>query len=111
MRLKISRNGAVRPPTMKAKPIVLLVLAALATANQQYCKCVCTGNTVVGKIDKCVSCNSSWCLEQNDKLCEEKEDEEKMTISCFQIELLKEKLIIVVFVVGVFGLLAAGCWK
>lgn len=96
---------------MKAKPIVLLVLAALVAANQQYCKCLCSGNTVVGKIDKCVSCKSSWCLEQNDKLCEEKEDEEKMTISCFQIELLKEKLIIYVFVVCVFVLLAAGCWK
>lgn len=96
---------------MITKRLVVLALIAVASANQQYCKCVCSGNTVVGKIDKCVMCNSSWCLEKNDKLCEEKEEEEKIVISCFQIESTKEKVIIVLFVLGVLGLLAAGCWR
>ncbi|PVH16084.1 uncharacterized protein CXQ87_003948 [Candidozyma duobushaemuli] len=89
---------------MIAKRLVLVALIAVAAANQQYCKCVCSGNTVVGKIDKCVMCNSSWCLEKNDKLCEEKEDEEKIVISCFQIESTKEKVIIVLFVLGVIAM-------
>ncbi|QWW24733.1 hypothetical protein CA7LBN_003590 [Candidozyma auris] len=89
---------------MRLKLMALLALAAIAYANQQYCKCECSGNSVLGKIDRCGLCNSSWCLQQNDKLCEDEEAEDIM-ISCFQIESSKEKFIIVVFVLSVLALL------
>ncbi|PVH21572.1 hypothetical protein CXQ85_000554 [Candidozyma haemuli] len=97
---------------MKIQGVALLALAALTSANQQYCKCVCSGNSVVGKIDKCGLCNSSWCLEQNDKLCQESDEgEENILITCFQIESSKEKFIIVAFVFSVLGLLLVSYWK
>lgn len=55
------------------------------------------------KIDKCGLCTKEWCLEQKSDLCVDVEQD--IIISCFQVESLKEKVVVCLFLVGVAALL------
>lgn len=75
----------------------------MVTCYQQYCKCLCNGHLLVEAIEKCGLCTADWCVQQNPNLCGE--GEETVLISCFQVESLKEKLVVCMFLVAVVGLL------
>lgn len=55
------------------------------------------------KVDKCGLCTKEWCLEQKSDLC--KDAAERIVISCFQVESVKEKVVVCLFLVAVAGLL------
>lgn len=78
-------------------------------AYQLYCKCECNARTIINPIDKCKLCTEEYCLSQNEKLCDSddaiNEKPGSIIISCFQVESLKESLIIYLFLTIVFGLM------
>lgn len=55
------------------------------------------------KIEKCGLCTKEWCLEQKVDLCEDVA--QSIVISCFQVESVKEKVVVFLFLVAVAGLL------
>lgn len=88
--------------------VPLLLCFTFACAFQQYCKCQCNENLLIEKIDKCGMCTKEWCSQQNPDLCGD--EQEKILISCFQIESMKEMIVIYSFVVAVLGLLIRSCF-
>lgn len=81
----------------------LLLCLSVASAYQQYCKCSCNGQLLIQEIDKCGLCTKEWCIEQKKDLCSD--EEENILISCFQVESLKEKVVVFLFLIAVVGLL------
>lgn len=73
----------------------------LAVAGyQQYCKCQCSTNSLVAKIDKCIECTAQWCLQQKSDLCPG-DNTNNMLVSCFQLQSIKEKFLVVGFIIAV----------
>lgn len=85
------------------KLLPLLCCLSVAVCFQQYCKCQCNDQVLVDKVDKCGLCTKEWCLEQKNDLCEDAA--ESIIISCFQVESVKEKVVVCLFLVAVAGLL------
>lgn len=77
------------------------LIIQVAVAYQQYCRCECDGSVKVAEIDKCGLCTSSFCLEQVE--CKEKDSD--IIISCFQIESLKETILVYLFMTAVLAML------
>ena len=94
----------------------LVFACSIAQAFQLYCKCQCNEKTIINTIDECKSCTKEYCLLKDSKLCEvelkekinanDVEADQDIIISCYQIESLKDELIIYSFIITVLGLLA-----
>lgn len=82
-------------------PLVLWL--SLTFAHKQYCKCQCNEQLLIREIEKCGMCTKEWCIEQKLDLCAE--GDENILISCFQVESLKEKVVVCLFLAAVLGLL------
>lgn len=79
----------------------LLFVVQTVVAYQQYCRCECDGAVEIAEVGKCGLCTSDFCLEK--VKCLEKNSD--IIISCFQIESLKETIVVYLFMIAVLGML------
>ncbi|KAI5965176.1 uncharacterized protein KGF55_001396 [Candida pseudojiufengensis] len=111
---------------------LIIFISTLISVNsyQLYCKCQCNGaKAIITKVDKCGECTKEYCLSEQPKLCEiennmndenkeeedagddnssgkitkPKETSEDIIISCYQVESLKDGIIVYSF----FGIILA----
>lgn len=84
--------------------IWILALLTLVQGFQQYCKCECTNETVDAKVltvDSCNQCTQTLCLGKEQEYC----TPVNLKLTCYQIESVKDMMIIYVFTIGVIILL------
>lgn len=91
------------------KLAVLLALLPLTVAYQQFCRCEYNEETQIHDVDQCNLCTTQFCLDRFGATFNETTD--TLVIGCFQIESLKESVVIYLFILLVLGLLAVGYYK
>ncbi|KAK9450591.1 uncharacterized protein V1518DRAFT_414223 [Limtongia smithiae] len=90
---------------------VLLLNAAPAAAVTSFCKCTCFTNSTIIRMpssastsDACTDCSRKFCLDYNLPICKGAQEKDVST-TCFQRDSIKDKSIVITFLIVAGGLI------